>query len=77
MYSEVVLKIDVTCPQCDHEFVFAEVVEELVAEQGYVHEDQAIDEVEVPQYVWAQLWRDGLITSTQRVTIRDLLEMYV
>ncbi len=80
MYSGVVLKTDAACPKCKHEFEIEVDADEIIVEavdQGYVHEDQAIDEVEVPLYVWAQLWRDGLITSIQRVTIRDLLDMYV
>ena len=88
--KNVVLQ-DVTCPKCGEE-VDVEVDEKNVAEQlnlihpddldaaatdaGFVHEDQAIDEVEIPKSVWVQLWRDGLISCSSHVTVRDFLEMY-
>ncbi len=82
---------DVTCPKCGEE-VDVEVNKEDVAKQlnlihpddldaaaieaGFVHEDRAIDEVEIPDNVWVQLWRDGLISCSSHVTVRDFLEMY-
>ncbi len=88
--KNVVLQ-DVTCPKCGEE-VDVEVNREDAAKQldlihpddldvaaieaGFVHEDRAIDEVEIPKSVWVQLWRDGLISCSSHVTMRDFLEMY-
>lgn len=49
---------------------------EAATEAGFVHEDRAIDEIEIPDNVWVQLWRDGLISCSSHVTMRDFLEMY-
>jgi len=53
-----------------------DVFAEVAVEHGFFHKDNAADEVELPADLVVQLWRDGIISSSQEhVTLGDLYRL--